>query len=95
MGVQYKCNYLFGGDTMKYQASVDGAAYADYYILDKALDHARVALEDDRFSSVSLTKVNDDGSAFQANTDAPVVESAKVADVAQAAPTVYDPATGA
>lgn len=68
---------------MKYQAAVDGVNYADYYVLDKALDHARVALEDDRFTSVSLTKINDDGSPFQANTEAPVVESAQVGQVAQ------------
>lgn len=81
---------------MKYQASVDGVAYADYYILDKALDHARVALEDDRFASVTLTKVNDDDSAFQAQTDEPVVESASVAEVAQpAAAPIYDPAANA
>jgi len=52
---------------MKYQMTVDGVLVADYYNLEKVVDHTRVALEDDRFTTVQVAKVNDDGSAYSAD----------------------------
>jgi hypothetical protein len=66
---------------MKYAASVNGTIYAEYYVLEKALDHARVALEDDRFLSVGITKVNDDGTPFDAQVSEPMIPSSAVEDM--------------
>jgi hypothetical protein len=66
---------------MKLQAAVDGVVYADYYVPEKALDHARLALEDDRFAAISLTKLNDDGTAFVAASESPAVPSPAVQDL--------------
>jgi len=83
---------------MKFQMKVDDVLVADYYNYAKAVDHTLTALEDERFSSVTLTKVQDNGEPFAA-VDAPLIHepgepAEPMHEDAPAAEPQIDPNTG-